>query len=167
MSVTRRSAIVVFAVAAGSGAAAAQEYCVACSEPTAVYRCVIENAQPGGAVPLPTLCVNAMTKAGPHASCALKKGTVFDCHGPIKRVPWTAKAADTPAPLPPPKPAQTDPKEPPKTLEEMADRANKKSSQDLNKAGQTLKEGARELGDNLGRATKKTYDCVVSFFSKC
>lgn len=165
-----RSILCIALLAASGGGVAAQEYCVACNEPPAVYRCVIENAQPGGAVPLPTLCVNAMAKAGGHVSCALKKGTVFDCQGPVKRVPWTASATDVPAPLPPPVPAnqaKSDPKEPPKTVEELANRANKQSSQELKKAGETIKDGAQELGNNLGRATKKTFDCVVSFFSKC
>ena len=50
---------------AGLGAAAtAQEYCVVCSEPTALYRCVIDGAQPQGGQPLQMLCVTAMAKAG-------------------------------------------------------------------------------------------------------
>lgn len=153
-----------------AGMAAAQEYCVACTEPNAVYRCVIEGARPGGAQPLQTMCVNALAKAGGHGSCGLKKGTVFDCNGPTKRVPWTASAVETPAPLATPKPDATppsDPKEPPKTMLEMTDRANKKTAEDIKKAGETVKDGAQTMGENLGRATKKTLDCVASLFSKC
>jgi hypothetical protein len=142
-----------------SGAARAQEYCVACSEPSAVYRCVIDNAQPGGAQPLQVLCITAMAKAGGHGQCAIKRGTVFDCNGPLKRVPWTGTAGDTPAPLAPPKPpeqAASDPKEPPKTVQELADRANKQTSEDVKKAGETFKDNA-----------KKTFECVTSLFFKC
>ena len=142
-----------------AASARAQEYCVSCSEPSAVYRCVIDNAQPGGAQPLQVLCVTALAKAGGHAQCGLKRGTVFDCNGPIKRVPWTASGIETPAPLPPPKPPQevaNDPKEPPKTVQELADRANKQTSEDVKKAGVSFKDNA-----------KKTLECVTSLFSKC
>jgi hypothetical protein len=140
-------------------AAAAQEYCVACSEPTAVYRCVIDNAQPGGSQPLQVLCVSALAKAGGHGQCAIKRGTVFDCNGPVKRIPWTGAAGDTPAPIATPKPSvppATDPKEPPQTVQEMTDRANKKTSDDMKQAGDTFKDKA-----------KKTLDCVASLFFKC
>ncbi len=158
---TRIASLIIAAVASwlvAGGAARAQEYCVACSEPAAVYRCVIDNAQPGGAQPLQVLCITAMAKAGGHGQCAIKRGTVFDCNGPLKRVPWTGAAGETPAPLAPPKPPEqtADPKEPPKTVQEMADRANKQTSEDVKKAGETLKDNA-----------KKTLECVTSLFFKC
>ena len=71
------------------GQAEAQEYCVACSEPSAVYRCVIEGAQPRGGQSLQMLCVTTMAKQGGHATCSVKGGTVFECNGAVKRVPWT------------------------------------------------------------------------------
>lgn len=156
-------------LAATAGSARAQEYCVACAEPNAVYRCVIENAQPGGSMPLRTLCLTAMSKAGGHASCAIKRGTVFDCAGPVKRVPWAASADEAAAP-PPSKPEAAkggDPKEPPKTVQEMADRANKKTADDVKKAGETVKEGAQSVGEGVSKATKKTWECLSSLFSKC
>src|SRR5262245_53313675 len=82
--------------------AAGQEYCVACAEPKAVYRCVIEGARPGGQQPLQLLCTVTMAKEGGHASCSVRGGTVFECDGPIRRVPWAGsnvtpqeKAPDT------------------------------------------------------------------------
>lgn len=158
---TRIASLIVAAAAMllASGTARAQEYCVACSEPSAVYRCVIDNAQPGGAQPLQVLCITAMAKAGGHGQCAIKRGTVFDCNGPVRRVPWTGAAGETPAPLAPPKPADqtaSDPKEPPKTVQEMANRANKQTTEDVKKAGADFKENA-----------KKALDCVASLFSKC
>jgi hypothetical protein len=156
------------AVVAAASPARAQEYCVACAEPNAVYRCVIENAQPGGTIPLQTLCLTAMSKAGGHASCAIKRGTVFDCAGPIKRVPWTSNADDVgPAPPKPEAAKGGDPKEPPSTVQEMADRANKKTADDMKKAGDSVKEGAQNVGEGVSKATKKTWECISSLFAKC
>lgn len=66
-------------------AARAQEYCVACTEPAAVYRCSVETSTPQ---PLPSklLCISTMAREGGHATCAVKGGTVFDCNGPIRRI---------------------------------------------------------------------------------
>lgn len=159
---TRIASLIVVAASAllmAATGARAQEYCVACSEPAAIYRCVIDNAQPGGAQPLQVLCITAMAKAGGHGQCAIKRGTVFDCTGPVKRVPWTGAAGETPAPLTQPKASEqtaSDPKEPPKTVQELADRANKQTSEDVKKAGDSFKDNA-----------KKTLECVTSLFSKC
>ena len=63
---------------------------MACTEPPGVYRCVVEGAQPGGRYSLRMLCAVAMTKEGGHGACSVKGGTVFDCDGAVKRVPWAA-----------------------------------------------------------------------------
>jgi hypothetical protein len=151
------------------GRAEAQEYCVACTQPNAVYRCIIEGAKPGGSQPLQMLCVTAMLKEGRHATCSPKGGTVFDCDGPVRKVQWAAYNAST---LPPPKPETakqpakaTD--QPPKTVEEMAKRANEKTVQDLGKANEAIKEQATSVGQNLGDATKKTWQCITTLFSRC
>ena len=112
------SVLMLVGLLAESGAASAQEYCVACSEPDAVYRCIIEGAQPGGAQPLQVMCITAMAKAGNHATCGVKSGTVFQCDGPVRRVPWTASGESQPlnpqAQKSDSKPS--DPNEPPKTM---------------------------------------------------
>lgn len=139
----------------------AQEYCVACTEPTAVYRCVIEGARPGGSQPLQMLCITAMAKEGRHATCGVKGGTVFDCDGPVKRVPWAAyndpgPGEREPAKAPPAQAAAKDPKQPPETVEEMARRANEKTA-----------EQAKAFGQTVGDATKKTWRCIASLFTRC
>jgi hypothetical protein len=154
-----------------AGAAAAQEYCVACTEPDALYRCVIDGARPGGGQSLQLLCVTTMAKSGGHATCTVKGGTVFDCNAPIKRVPWVA--SDRPpqpggAQLPAVPPATQSsvpakPEEPPKTMVELAKRANEQTSEQMKKAGETVK----STGQAIGEATKKTWDCVISFFTHC
>lgn len=164
------SAILVAATATlWAPTAQAQEYCVACSEPEAVYRCIIEGAQPGGAQPLQMLCITAMAKAGGHATCGVKRGTVFQCDGPVKRVPWVAAGEEIPAPIATPRPADkpADPSAPPKTMLELTDRASKKTADDMKKAGDTVKEGAQNLGQGIAGGAKKTWECLSSLFFKC
>lgn len=170
-SVSIGFALCVFAAPAG-----AQEYCVSCTEPAAVYRCIIEGAKPGGKQPLQTLCVTAMAKQGQHASCALKGGTVFDCNGPVRRVPWAAynepatkgsapeapKAQASPAPARP-----ADPNQPPATIEEMAKRANQKTAEQIKKANEDLKDNVESLGEKIGDTTQKTWRCISSLFTRC
>jgi hypothetical protein len=155
--------------------AAAQEYCVACSGPNAVYRCVIEGAQPHGGQPLQMLCLTAMAKAGNHAACSVTRGTVFDCDGPVKRVPWTAANA-APAPPAPQQPSAgqagaapsaADPDAPPQTVVEMAQRANQQTAEQMKKAGENITQGAKSVGDAVSNATKKTWDCMTSLFTRC
>jgi hypothetical protein len=153
----------------GWGGALAQEYCVACTQPNAVYRCVIEDARPGGQS-LTRLCLSALTKDGGHANCSLKGGTVFDCNGPIKRVPWTAQETGRVA-----EPAAQEqanqaaagaksaPKGEPKTVVDLAKRAN----ENMQKANEDMKDQAQSTGQAIGNATKKTWECMWSLFSRC
>ena len=162
------------------GQAEAQEYCVSCSGPNALYRCVIDGAQPRGGQPLQMLCITAMAKDGGHATCSVKRGSVFECDGPVKRVPWAAlngpappegptaqpwapETAPKPEPAARPMPAPTSapaaspgPEAPPQTVLELAKRTNEKTAEQMKKAGDTVKE-----------ATKKTWDCMASFFTRC
>lgn len=144
------------------GQAEAQEFCVACTEPSAVYRCVIEGARPGGGQPLQVLCVTTMAREGRHATCAIKRGTVFDCDGPVKRVPWSAAElpVETPGTAAVDKP-EPDPNEPPRTIVEMVKRANEQSAND------TAKDPIKSTGEAIGNATKKSWDCLTSLFKDC
>jgi hypothetical protein len=160
------------------GQAQAQEYCVSCSEPNALYRCVIEGAQPRGGQSLQMLCVTAMAKDGGHATCTVKRGTVFECDGAVKRVPWAALDAPAHPEASPPQPAATAAARPepatgpalaapapdsrpgadapPQTVLELAKRTNEKTAEQMKKAGDTVKD-----------ATKKTWDCMLSLFTRC
>lgn len=168
--------LTLFALGALAAPASAQEYCVSCTGPPSVYRCIIEGAKPGGKQPLQTLCVTAMIKEGKHSSCALKGGTVFDCNGPIKRVPWAAYNEPGPkgsVPEPPkpqasqPKAPASDPDQPPSTIEEMAKRANQKTAEQLKKANEDMKDQVESFGDKVGDSTKKTWRCISSLFTRC
>lgn len=159
--------------------AAAQEYCVACTEPNAVYRCSIDGARPGGGQSLQMLCVTTMAKEGGHATCSVKGGTVFDCNGPLKRIPWVAAATpDQPeqaqrqaVPLQPevaaPQPQPPIKQGPPETVVEMAKRANEKTAEQIKQAGENVKDTVKSTGRAIGNASKKTWDCVASFFTRC
>jgi hypothetical protein len=147
--------------------AQAQEYCVACSEPPGLYRCIIEGAKPGGALSLQMFCVTAMAKQGRHAKCAVKGGTVFDCDGQVKRVPWSAQSEAPLAPVQKAGKPPADPKQPPQTVEEIARRAKDQTAEQIQNANAKAKEKVRTLGDNIGDATKKTWRCVTSLFTRC
>jgi hypothetical protein len=150
------------------GQAAAQEYCVACSEPNGLYRCVIDGARPRGGQSLQMLCVTAMAKEGKHATCSVKRANVFECDGAVKHVPWaaldSAPQPETPLPLaiqsaPKPAPAaapSSAPDAPPQTMLDLAKQANEKTVEQVKKAGESVK-----------HATKKTWDCMLSFFTRC
>jgi|SRR5215470_18815298 len=157
----------VLLLALGAGSADGQEFCVACSDPPGIYRCIIDAAQPRGGQSLQMLCVTAMAKEGGHATCSVKRGTVFDCDGAVKRIPWTAleplsqpeasTSRDAPAvPAKPAAPAAPAPDAPPQTMVDLAKQANEKTVEQMKKAGESVKQ-----------ATKKTWDCVVSLFTRC
>jgi hypothetical protein len=135
-------------------ALAAQEYCISCTEPQALYRCVITDARPNDAQPLQMLCITTLAKQGGHATCAVRRGTVFDCDAPIKRVSATgnAPAADTP-PVPGNAPKQEGPA---RTVEQLAKQIAKSSSDQAGKAGESVSNTAR-----------KAWTCLTSFFKSC
>jgi hypothetical protein len=159
------------------GETAAQEYCVACTEPNGLYRCVIDGAQPRGGQSLQLLCVTAMAKNGGHATCSVKRANVFECDGAVKHIPWAALDSgpqpETPLPLavqsePAPNPAPTAapspaPNAPPQTMVDLAKQANEKTAEQVKKAGESVK----QAGESVKQATQKTWDCVFSFFSRC
>jgi hypothetical protein len=151
--------------------AAGQEYCVACTEPNAVYRCVVDGARPGGRQPLQLLCIMAMTKEGGHASCGARSGTVFECDGPIRRVPWADHNVGIgPEPVPePPKEAAADADKdtPPATVEEAIRRANAKTAEQLRQANEKMKTQAQAVGQGISDASKKTWRCLSSLFTSC
>jgi hypothetical protein len=70
-----------------------------------------------------------------------------------------------PEPVVEPKP--TDPKAPPRTVEELASNAGEKTKQGLQDIGQTVSDSTRKVGEQIGSAAKKTWDCLTSFFSDC
>jgi hypothetical protein len=150
--------------------AEAQEYCVTCTTPPGLYRCIIEGAKPGGAQSLQMFCITTMARMGHHETCSVKGGTVFDCDGQVKRIPWSAqsepRAASGKETAKPGAGADAN-KQPPQTVEDMARRTNQKTAEQVKKANENTAEQTRTLGDKLGDATKKTWRCVTSLFTRC
>ena len=106
---------------------------------------------------------------------SVKRATVFECDGAVKHVPWAAleigqqPEAALPPPIPPaakPAPAAAPspaPNAPPQTMVDLAKQANEKTAEQVQKAGQSVK----QAGETVKEATKKTWDCVFSFFTRC
>lgn len=148
----------------------AQEYCVSCAQPEALYRCVIDGARPGVTSSLQMLCVERLAKDGGHASCSVKRGvTVFDCDAPVKRV--TVTDADAPpvnAASAPVSPGQVpvaapSPKGEPKTVLEAAQRAKDATDAEFKKAGEQMKASAEKTNTGF----KNAWRCMTSLFTRC
>jgi hypothetical protein len=154
-------------VSASLGNAAAQEYCVACTEPYGLYRCVIEGAQPHGGQPLQMLCITTIAKDGGHATCGVKRATVFECDGPVRRIPWVSiggqaeHEASQPAAVSVPRfegsvaPGPS-PTTQPQTMVDLAKQVNEKTAAQVNKTGESVKQ-----------VTTKSWDCLLSLFTRC
>lgn len=165
-SAIRSTVVSLAALTVSASFASAQEYCVACTEPNALYRCIIDDARPGTAPSLQVVCISRIAKDGGHGQCAVKRGvTVFECDGVVKRISMAAEppvappasVTATPAPAAP-QPATAPPQaanpadEPPKTLAEVAKRAKADSDRQMEKAGSFF---------------KKSLGCIASLFTKC
>lgn len=176
--------------------ARAQEYCVACSGPDAFYRCVLERAVPTG-IPLQFLCVKTLAREGGHATCAVRSGTVFECDAPIRRIDTVSAAerlspaavdapqeADSPRPLPavgfapeaPSGPGQpgmphsvpADQDRPPRDGSEPHERRDPETVEELAKTiSRSSKETFVKAGEAIKTTSRKTWDCVSSFFKSC
>ena len=144
-------------LAATGGAVLAQEFCVACNGPSAVYRCVIGDARQAQGQPLQQFCTTTLVKEGGHTDCGIRKGTVFDCDGPIKRIggapPGSGKGGGQQAQQ---KTVEPEKSKPP---ENVAD-----SVRDLSRASG---EQIEKTGEAAGGAAKSVWKCVTSLFKSC
>ena len=172
-------------LAGATRAVQAQEFCVACEGPTAVYRCVIEGVGPAQTQPLKVVCITTLAREFKHASCSVRGGTVFDCNAPIKRINAQGMAPLGPdGTLPPPvvmeplNVAPTPDNEPPKTVEEWAKRMGKSTSESAKQTGAAVDDAVKKTGSGVGNAFKKTGDaiggavsktwtCVTTLFKSC
>ena len=172
--VRSRAALAVAALALGFAALPlrAQEYCVACTEPDAQYRCVIDNARPGGVASLQVLCITTLAKEAGHGSCTIARGTVFECKGPVRRVSAAAPAGEPAAGAPPVQGAQAPSPQPtaqgePTTVVEAVKRANAATEAQLKKTGETMKRSTEAAGNAVAKATSTTWTCITSLFTRC
>jgi len=174
--------------ALGTGASA-QEFCVSCSGPEASYRCLI-----GGEASISArssrgqfLCITELAKAGGHASCSATRGQATPCPGETRTVmfsladpggaqegmapaveispPPTTGAGLAPMELPPPAMHQ-EPAAAPPPVTEHAPPAEEKPNAVEDLAGKTGK-AVSDTGKAVGKAVKKSWDCVTSLFGDC
>jgi hypothetical protein len=144
---------------AASGGTHAQEYCVACTGPEMMYRCKIEDARPGGGQSLQAFCLRALQKDGGHANCTIQNGTVFDCKGPLKRIPYAAANEPIPAPLKQEKPKSAEPR----TLVDAIEQAKQKGPE-VAKRPDAMAAPAPAPRPSDG---SQVWQCLTSFFVKC
>lgn len=152
-----------------SSMAAAQEYCVRCTEPEAMYRCVIADPRPLPGSSLQLACMTALATDGKHASCTIQRDvTVFQCDAAVKRVtlgpaPTGDAVAPTPQVVTASPPAPSDPNQPPRTLLEAAQRAKEATDRQFG----TTNEKMKEAGQATSNFFQKSLRCVGSFFTRC
>jgi hypothetical protein len=88
--------ISMFAVLGPLHSAAAQEYCVTCTEPDAKYRCVVAGTAPDGQARRgQLLCITEVAKLGSHASCSVGAMNAGPC---TSKLPTITVTAETPLP---------------------------------------------------------------------
>lgn len=182
----------VIAVLAGLIAApAAAQVCVACNEPSAAYRCVVDDpaaAGPAGERAIQFVCVTELARRFGHGTCWVRRDLVPGCDAGEQRVSIGAALAGPPPPLPPapgadapssvagadpaakpaplaPPAAPKPPPDPgvPQTMEEVARRTAASSGRELEKAGSALKKTGQAVGDVFDL----TVTCITSLFQKC
>jgi hypothetical protein len=180
-----RSAVAALAFfsAIAPGRASAQGLCVECRAPDRTYSCSVKDSERvsnvrGASKALEFLCASEIARSNRHESCRV--GTSFSgpCIGEpfeidVARLGTDATSASpplsqsqsgpSPATSPAVLPAQPAKTGPPKTLEELARNTVAKSKEHLDAAD----EGVRRAGNAVGDSLKKTWDCVVSLFSRC
>jgi hypothetical protein len=157
--------------------AVAQEACIICSGPEKVYVCSVEKSDKVQRLGIADkavqfVCVTEMAKLGGHDKCAVRRDVdLTTCTGQPQTVslaslleataeqakpvvPAISQAAPaivaTPSPAKPP--PGSSPPDAPKTMVELARRANEQSAATTKK---------------VGGAVQKTWDCMISLFQRC
>jgi hypothetical protein len=167
---------VVAAYGASSARATAQEACIVCTGPDQAYLCSVEKSdkvRKFAAVDkaIQFACIKEMARIGSHETCRVRRDAdVAACNGLKQTVllgslieaaeqeaatkstapPSAEKAA--PQKLPP----GSSPPDAPKTMVELARRANEQSAEQVKQAGK-----------QVGGAVQKTWDCMTSLFQRC
>jgi hypothetical protein len=165
----------VFAVALGQEARA-QEVCVQCDGPLATYRCQIADLDKVGQFrgrdrAIEYVCITELARQGRHDRCRVARDFGNVCLGDQRRLSWSARANDVEAKgAPAPDGAQgssenveSEKSGPPRTLVEVARNTVEQSKKTAKSAGEKIE----KAGDAVGGAVKKTWNCLVSFFSVC
>ena len=126
---------------------AAEELCVSCDKPIALYRCTVEKSEELAKLGLqdkvlPPACEKILAKTGGHASCRVVGKPGDPCKGTERKLGLSdlqkALAGDGPSTT--------------TAVPSLTDRAG---------------EAAQSTGEAIGGAFKKTWNCVTSLFQQC
>ena len=157
----------------------AQQACVRCDNPFAIYNCQVEGPDIPVNASIQLLCMTELAKRYGHATCAVSRGESNECAGQLVTV---TPSPDTPIPEAPPpalaetpddlqeatpgdeteteelaEPAEKPPEEgSPKTVEELAKQTAKASQEGLKKAGEGVADAAKKAGEGVADVAKKT-----------
>ena len=188
VKLTGFAAAMTLSAVAGSSSSHAQEACVVCDGPSAVYRCSVEKSDrlarfgSVGDKALQHVCAKEMARQGKHEKCSVKRDvSLASCDGAPRMITLASllEAETAPQPATPPPPiaapkstpssgasappktaasasAKAEPEtpapavtQPPRTVQEMAERAGKDS------------------GGSIGDTAQRTWKCLTTFFQKC
>lgn len=151
----------------------AQDVCVVCNGPDAIYRCQPDGtALRSGDARIGLLCITELARAGGHASCSVQRQHSASCDGPLR----TVSISSTPAFGPPPEAQDTAVATPqgergnagpPDTVAELAKRTANSSKDGLQKATDAVGDAAKKTTGAVGDAAKKSWRCVTSLFQEC
>jgi hypothetical protein len=172
------AAVVATSAALSFGkSAAAQEACIDCSGPDQAYLCSVEKSdkiRKFGAADkaIQYACIKEMAKIGGHETCRVRRDAdPVACNGLpqtiligslLEAAEQHEAALKQSAPLPAAKaepvkpPPGSSPPDAPKTMVELARRANEQSAEQVKLAGK-----------QVGGAVQKTWNCVISLFQRC
>lgn len=172
--------------------ASAQEACVRCDNPFAIYRCQVDLPGLPANASITLICITELAKRHGHATCAVSRDTGSVCNGEVALV---APSPNTPIPQAPPPgivaaspaiepaqpgpaanpdemprtatgedPASVPPKDDttPETVEELAKQTAKASQKGLQQAGGAVVDAAKKTGQTI----EKTGDAIGSAAKK-
>lgn len=163
-------------------------FCVSCQSPEKNYLCTVESEAITNRTALGLHCVIQLSKSRKHQSCTISKLEPETCDGKKVSFVYKEENSDTQAGnsriLPggpqkqiseengqpqedrkkrPAKARHTERKKEPKTLVEFTDKVAKDTGKAIKDTGKAL----NKTGKAISNATKKTFKCIGSLFSKC
>ena len=194
---TSLSLLFVVSLTAATSQAQAQQACVRCDNPFAIYDCRVEGPDVPANAPIHLLCMTELAKRYGHTTCGVSRNEAAECTGKLVTV---MPSPDTPIPQAPAPTITVTPEDQlemapgnetetgeleaptekpveegnPKTVEELAKQTAKASQEGLKKAGEGVADVAKKTGETMektgnaiGSAAKKTWRCLSSLFSDC
>lgn len=161
--------------------------CVACTDPTATYRCEVLPPDTGVMAQSPQIfCAAEVARNNGHSTCIVQRNVAAaQCQGQALVLAYTgpindAEDLEQPAAVEQPQGSQQ-----PKTLVEATDQVVKSTGKQLKKAGKSIskagqkvgdvtkktgeqiKETGQAVGDTVSDAAKSTWKCLASLFQSC